>query len=243
MTEDKQLLDIIDKIKTVLRNEKFVVKPLNYANGFIVYSSEKIDDNENIKEYYASYDKIEERYTYRYYYYEKFENSDSSSKHATIVMMNPAFANSQKPDSTIKNIKKYLCDVLKGFGSFDIVNLYPIRMPKSVCLDDLLKVLLKVKQVEKKADKKADKYQKFVESYLTKLSTNYNNIIIAAWGSKNRDNVVAKDLLKDSKIKLHCYGLTKNHFPRHFASQSYNIWYKNTDFSKYRLEKWKIYEQ
>jgi hypothetical protein len=231
MTEDKQLLDIIDKIKTVLRNEKFVVKPLNYANGFIVYSSEKIDDNENIKEYYASYDKIEERYTYRYYYYEKFENSDSSSKHATIVMMNPAFANSQKPDSTIKNIKKYLCDVLKGFGSFDIVNLYPIRMPKSVCLDDLLKVEL--------VEEKADKYQKFVKSYLTKLSTNYNNIIIAAWGSKNRDNVVAKDLLKDSKIKLHCYELTKNDFPRHFASQSYNIWYKNTDFSKYGIREMK----
>ena len=84
-------------------------------------------------------------------------------------MMNLAFADSVEPDNTIKNIENYLDNekdaILKHlpnihneFGSFDIINLYPIRMPKSEKLNEFLE-LTKIE---------TEKYQKFVKEYLSK---------------------------------------------------------------------------
>ena len=142
-------------------------------------------------------------------------------------MMNPAFADSVEPDNTIKNIKNYLNNekdaILKHlpnihnkFGSFDIINLYPIRMPKSEKLNEFLELT----KIETK------KYQQFVGDYLRE--SDKNHIVIAAWGGDKKDNKLAKDLFADLHIKYYCYGLTKNGYPKHFSSLAYN------NFNKFR---------
>ena len=204
---------------------------LKNGTGFLVYSDETIDNTSNseLKHKYENECKEiknkTEKNIYRYYYYEKFEND--STLHATIVMMNPAFADSVEPDNTIKNIEKYLNNekdaILKhlpnihnNFGSFDIINLYPVRMPKSEKLNEFLE-LTKIE---------TEKYQKFVKEYLSKIDKNH--IVIAAWGDDKKDNELARKLFADLDIKFYCYGLTKNGYPKHFSSLAYN------NFNKFR---------
>lgn len=204
---------------------------LKNGTGFLVYSDETIDNTSNseLKHKYENECKEiknkTEKNIYRYYYYEKFEND--STLHATIVMMNPAFADSVEPDNTIKNIEKYLNNekdaILKHlpnihneFGSFDIINLYPVRMPKSEKLNEFLE-LTKIE---------TEKYQKFVKEYLSKIDKNH--IVIAAWGDDKKDNELARKLFADLDIKFYCYGLTKNGYPKHFSSLAYN------NFNKFR---------
>lgn len=204
---------------------------LKNGNGFLVYSDETIDNTSNseLKHKYENECKEiknkTEKNIYRYYYYEKFEND--SPLHATIVMMNPAFADSVEPDGTIKNIEKYLNNendaILKHlpnihnkFGSFDIINLYPIRMPKSEKLNEFLE-LTKIE---------TEKYKQFVGNYLKE--SDKNHIVIAAWGGDKKDNELARKLFADLDIKFYCYGLTKNGYPKHFSSLAYN------NFNKFR---------
>ena len=221
-----------EKIENLLSMFK-LAKPMDLknGNGFLVYSGETIDNTSNseLKHKYENECKEiknkTERNIYRYYYYEKFEND--STLHATIVMMNPAFADSVEPDNTIKNIENYLNNekdaILKHlpnihneFGSFDIINLYPIRMPKSEKLNEFLE-LTKIE---------TEKYQKFVKEYLSKIDKNH--IVIAAWGDDKKDNELARKLFADLDIKFYCYGLTKNGYPKHFSSLAYN------NFNKFR---------
>lgn len=204
---------------------------LKNGNGFLVYSDETIDNTSNSELKYKYENECKEiknkkeKNIYRYYYYENFKNNNSL--HATIVMMNPAFADSEDPDNTIKNIKNYLNNekdaILKHlpnihnkFGSFDIINLYPIRMPKSEKLNEFLE-LTKIE---------TEKYQKFVKEYLSKIDKNH--IVIAAWGDDKKDNELARKLFADLDIKFYCYGLTKNGYPKHFSSLAYN------NFNKFR---------
>ena len=204
---------------------------LKNGTGFLVYSDETIDNTSNseLKHKYENECKEiknkTERNIYRYYYYENFKNK--KQLHATIVMMNPAFADSVEPDNTIKNIEKYLNNekdaILKHlpnihneFGSFDIINLYPVRMPKSEKLNEFLE-LTKIE---------TEKYQKFVKEYLSKIDKNH--IVIAAWGGDKKDNELAEKLFADLDIKFYCYGLTKNGYPKHFSSLAYN------NFNKFR---------
>lgn len=221
-----------EKIENLLSMFK-LAKPMDLknGNGFLVYSGETIDNTSNseLKHKYKNECKEiknkTEKNIYRYYYYEKFEND--STLHATIVMMNPAFADSVEPDNTIKNIEKYLNNekdaILKHlpnihneFGSFDIINLYPVRMPKSEKLNEFLE-LTKIE---------TEKYQKFVKEYLSKIDKNH--IVIAAWGDDKKDNELARKLFADLDIKFYCYGLTKNGYPKHFSSLAYN------NFNKFR---------
>ena len=221
-----------EKIENLLSMFK-LAKPMDLknGNGFLVYSDETIDNTSNseLKHKYENECKEiknkTEKNIYRYYYYEKFEND--STLHATIVMMNPAFADSVEPDNTIKNIEKYLNNekdaILKHlpnihneFGSFDIINLYPVRMPKSEKLNEFLE-LTKIE---------TEKYQKFVKEYLSKIDKNH--IVIAAWGDDKKDNELARKLFADLDIKFYCYGLTKNGYPKHFSSLAYN------NFNKFR---------
>lgn len=204
---------------------------LKNGTGFLVYSDETIDNTSNseLKHKYENECKEiknkTERNIYRYYYYENFKNK--KQLHATIVMMNPAFADSVESDNTIKNIEKYLNNekdaILKHlpnihneFGSFDIINLYPVRMPKSEKLNEFLE-LTKIE---------TEKYQKFVKEYLSKIDKNH--IVIAAWGDDKKDNELARKLFADLDIKFYCYGLTKNGYPKHFSSLAYN------NFNKFR---------
>lgn len=220
-----------EKIENLLNMFK-LSKPMDLKNenGFLVYSDETIDNTSNseLKHKYENECKEiknkKEKNIYRYYYYEKLENNPL---HATIVMMNPAFADSEDSDNTIKNIEKYLNNeedaILKHlpnihneFGSFDIINLYPIRMPKSEKLNEFLE-LTKIE---------TEKYQKFVKEYLSKIDKNH--IVIAAWGGDKKDNELARELFADLDIKFYCYGLTKNGYPKHFSSLAYN------NFNKFR---------
>ena len=101
-----------EKIENLLSMFK-LAKPMDLknGNGFLVYSGETIDNTSNseLKHKYENECKEiknkTEKNIYRYYYYEKLENNNPL--HATIVMMNPAFADSEDPDNTIKNIEKY----------------------------------------------------------------------------------------------------------------------------------------
>ena len=200
-----------EKIENLLSMFK-LAKPMDLknGNGFLVYSGETIDNTSNseLKHKYENECKEiknkTEKNIYRYYYYEKLENNNPL--HATIVMMNPAFADSEDPDNTIKNIKNYLNNekdaILKhlpnihnNFGSFDIINLYPIRMPKSEKLNEFLE-LTKIE---------TEKHQKFVKEYLSKIDKNH--IVIAAWGDDKKDNELARKLFADLDIKFYCYGL------------------------------------
>lgn len=215
-----------EKIKNLLNMFK-LAEPMDLknGNGFLVYSDETIDNTSNSELKYKYENECKEiknkkeKNIYRYYYYENFKNNNSL--HATIVMMNPAFADSEDPDNTIKNIKNYLNNekdaILKHlpnihnkFGSFDIINLYPIRMPKSKKLNEFLELT--------KTETK--KYQKFVKDYLRK--SDKNHIVIAAWGGDKKDNELARELFAGLDIKFYCYGLTKDGYPKHFSPKSYN---------------------
>lgn len=223
-----------EKIKKLLKKFKIsFAAPIDLKNGkgFLVYSDETIDKTSNSELKYKYENECneiknkKEKNIYRYYYYEKFEND--SPLHATIVMMNPAFADSVDPDGTIKNIEKYLNNendaILKHlpnihnkFGSFDIINLYPIRMPKSEKLNEFLEL----------TKNETENYQQFVKEYLSKIDKNH--IVIAAWGGDKKDNELAEKLFADLDIKFYCYGLTKNGYPKHFSSLAYN------NFNKFR---------
>lgn len=197
---------------------------LKKSKGYLLYSNDTADDSLYNNECQEIRTK-EKRNIYRYYYYEKLENNNPL--HATIVMMNLAFADSVEPDNTIKNIEnyldnekdailKYLPNIHNKFGSFDIINLYPVRMPKSEKLNEFLE-LTKIE---------TEKYQKFVKEYLSKIDKNH--IVIAAWGDDKKDNELARKLFADLDIKFYCYGLTKNGYPKHFSSLAYN------NFNKFR---------
>ena len=197
---------------------------LKKSKGYLLYSNDTADDSLYNNECQEIRTK-EKRNIYRYYYYEKLENNNPL--HATIVMMNLAFADSVEPDNTIKNIENYLDNekdaILKHlpnihneFGSFDIINLYPVRMPKSEKFNEFLE-LTKIE---------TEKYQKFVKEYLSKIDKNH--IVIAAWGDDKKDNELARKLFADLDIKFYCYGLTKNGYPKHFSSLAYN------NFNKFR---------
>ena len=221
-----------EKIENLLSMFK-LAKPMDLknGNGFLVYSGETIDNTSNseLKHKYENECKEiknkTEKNIYRYYYYEKFEND--STLHATIVMMNPAFADSVEPDNTIKNIKnnlnnekdailKHLPNIHNKFGSFDIINLYPIRMPKSEKLNEFLEL----------TKTETEKYKQFVRDYLRE--SDKNHIVIAAWGGDKKDNELARELFAGLGIKFYCYGLTKNGYPKHFSSLAYN------NFNKFR---------
>ncbi len=197
---------------------------LKKSKGYLLYSNDTADDSLYNNECQEIRTK-EKRNIYRYYYYEKLENNNPL--HATIVMMNLAFADSVEPDNTIKNIENYLDNekdaILKHlpnihnkFGSFDIINLYPIRMPKSEKLNEFLGL----------TKNEIENYQQFVKEYLSKIDKNH--IVIAAWGGDKKDNELAEKLFADLDIKFYCYGLTKNGYPKHFSSLAYN------NFNKFR---------
>lgn len=197
---------------------------LKKSKGYLLYSNDTADNSLYNNECQEIRTK-EKRNIYRYYYYEKLENNNPL--HATIVMMNLAFADSVEPDNTIKNIENYLDNekdaILKHlpnihneFGSFDIINLYPIRMPKSEKLNEFLE-LTKIE---------TEKYKQFVKDYLRE--SDKNHIVIAAWGGDKKDNELAEKLFADLDIKFYCYGLTKNGYPKHFSSLAYN------NFNKFR---------
>ena len=210
MNIEFELCNRFDAEKVLLnsyKNEK--------RNGFLIYSKKTIKDLGLTNLYKKSYKNIEEMKegnAFRYYYLERLNNG--CEKHAVIIMMNPAFANSDEPDRTIKNIKKY-CEETKAennIGSFEIINLYPIRMPKSVKLSELLE--------NEAVKKETGVYQESIKNYLKDLliKKEKNCIIIAAWGTKDADNDKAKKMFEELDLTLYCYAINEKGYPRHFRS-------------------------
>ena len=233
MTEENDLLGFINRIKDIAKqsnnanyrdikltadlknDEKYLFKPLEdikdkKRNGFLVYSQETIENTKNKKLYElykkSSIQKIKEKNIYRYFYYENIEGKEENLMHAIIIMMNPAFADSEKPDPTIKNVKNFL-ENNGDFSSFEILNLYPIRMPKSQNLSCFLR----------ECEDETGNYQETIKKYLN----NMKKTIIVAWGAKSRDNQEAKKIFKDIESILYCYDKTSCGYPRHFSPLSY----------------------
>ena len=128
--------------------------------GYIIYSDIKIDksldkyldidfsakelveEDKKSKSKNISYQELKavgEDFVHRFYYYQEIvENNKPENKYnATIIMMNPAFAYSEKQDSTIDNIYAYFKS--NGFKSFEIINFSPIRTPLPKVLSSLAK--------------------------------------------------------------------------------------------------------
>ena len=63
-----------------------------------------------------------ENYVHRFHYWQEIteNNSPKNKYHAVVIMQNPAFAYSEKTDSTINNVYSYLKE--NGFKSFEIVS-------------------------------------------------------------------------------------------------------------------------
>lgn len=237
MSEKHELLELIEEYKNNHYGKEWCVskyqfKPLQdisakkgkvreKRNGFLVYSSETIDNTKNTKlsELYkkSSIQKIKEKNIYRYFYYENIEGKEENLMHAIIIMMNPAFADSEKPDPTIKNVKNFL-ENNGDFSSFEILNLYPIRMPKSQNLSCFLR----------ECEDETGNYQETIKKYLN----NMKKTIIVAWGAKLIDNKEAMKIFKNLKKKLFCYDTTINGYPRHFSPLSYphSIKIKNNNY-------------
>lgn len=225
MNQENDLLKFIENSKhnTNYKSEKYIFYPLKDKDGFIVYSKEKIHESKNLagrnlkvefKDVYDSLDwkkinKSGESYTYRYYFYKKISNA---KKHATVVMMNPAFACSESNDNTINNIEHYL-KKLKTFGSFDIINLYPIRMPNSSCLNKFIN-FLNLNEDET--------YSDFLLKFLVNSKRN-GSTIIAAWGSTYHKKAKSLFAKKDDVNGFKCYAINdKTNSPKHFGSMAYN---------------------
>lgn len=201
MTNTKQtLFDFIEGIKNnygiepCTKDTDFVFKRLDIkdANGFIVYSKERIDKDNWFKDYNQKNKQMKngrsdnptladlgdkEDYACRYYYYEKLE---TQGKHVTIVMINPAFAYSEKLDRTINNIRTNLKKI--KVSSFDIVNISPIRNPYT---DSFVKLESKKYYVRKD-------YNDFLDHILKSA-----DVILPAWG-----NAIMKKELKFIKNKM-----------------------------------------
>ena len=151
--------------------------------GYIIYSDIKIDKslyNFSVKELveedkksksknisYQELKAVGEDLVHRFYYYQEIiENKTQENKlHATIIMMNPAFAYSKKQDPTIDNIYNYLKS--NNFKSFEIVNFSPIRTPSP-------NSLTKLKNIEK-CNQYDEINRAFVETVLNKAQEDENN--------------------------------------------------------------------
>lgn len=203
--------------------------------GYIIYSDIKIDksldkyldidfsakelveEDKKSKSKNISYQELKavgEDFVHRFYYYQEIiENNKPENKYnATIIMMNPAFAYSKKQDPTIDNIYNYFKS--NGFKSFEIINFSPIRTPSPKVLSTLAK--------QESCNQYNEINRRFLEFVLDNAQKDENSVIIAAWGGSQKDNKIAKEVLKEKSYKLYCFGMTSEKFPKHFSPLSFN---------------------
>lgn len=222
---------ILKNDKESFKESEFIYKSLEAPNkGFIIYSNNKIDETlPNFDEYKKCKDfsKIKnagEDYVHRYYYHQEILENKGTNKHATVIMMNPAFAYSKDTDSTIENVYNYLANNNEKFSSFDIINLYTIRMPNSNCLNKF------INDMNLENDKVNNELLKNI------LNSKNQNTLIAAWGSKYHYR--AKKFFSNmNEIKFKCYAINKSsQSPKHFGSMAFNS-FKNhkKDLEDYNL--------
>lgn len=192
-------------------------KSLNKYLDIDLSAKELVEEDKKSKSKNISYQELKavgEDLVHRFYYYQEIiENNKPENKyHATIIMMNPAFAYSEKQDSTIDNIYAYFKS--NGFKSFEIINFSPIRTPLPKVLSSLAK--------QESCNQYNEINRRFVEFVLENAQKDENSVIIAAWGGNQKDNRIAKECLKEKSYKLYCFGMTSEKFPKHFSPLSFN---------------------
>lgn len=192
-------------------------KSLNKYLDIDLSAKELVEEDKKSKSKNISYQELKavgEDLVHRFYYYQEIiENNKPENKyHATIIMMNPAFAYSEKQDSTIDNIYAYFKS--NGFKSFEIINFSPIRTPLPKVLSSLAK--------QESCNQYNEINRRFVEFVLDSAQKDENSVIIAAWGGNQKDNRIAKECLKEKSYKLYCFGMTSEKFPKHFSPLSFN---------------------
>lgn len=138
----------------------------------------------------------------------KFNDSDEE---ITVILLNPSFACEKGLDLTLNNLKKFLLEI-GGYSGFKVLNIFPIRTPKSSMLSDLLK------------KNKFKKYQCNNKQYVLNEVEKCNKIIIAWGGKYNQEAISFLDELwkKKEKPSFLVYHLNKDGSPTHFSSQAYN---------------------
>ena len=145
--------------------------------------------------------------------------------------MNPSFADNNYLDNTLYNVKSFLnnLDRKNEIHEFIVLNLFPIRTPKS---DNLDKTMSKYEKQQQKNDVRIDQ-----------ILNNVHDVIVA-WGSKYHNIAIKKDwfinqILKNNSIKIYAYDINKKSenveygFPKHFSPFAYK--YKDIDFKNKSL--------
>lgn len=197
---------------------KFI--PLKNEDGFIVYSKKEYDKT---NKFYSDYGNLEEKYLHRFYYYKQLQNNNSpDEKILTIIMLNPAFACSQKEDSTIKNIESILKENGE-YDSFEIINLYSVRMPKPENVEELLKSVENTENL------------KFIKQYIK----NTRNNILLAYGNiySLRINVIGNftEFLNELSNKKNLYAIRINNSDTPMHPSQRNNRYLNNNFNLIKI--------
>ena len=180
------------------------------------FGDEKICENDKYYKDYCAFGKEPKSVLKKFYNKELFRKSleckfKYSGEEITVILLNPSFACEKGLDLTLNNLKKFLLTV-GNYSSFRVLNILPIRTPKSSLLSDLLK------------KKKFKKYQCENKQYLLDEIAKSNKIVIAWGGKYNQEAISFLDELrkKKEKLSLFAYHLNKDGSPTHFSSQAYN---------------------
>lgn len=170
-------------------------------NECIFSITETIIGKEEYKEYTAFDNKALHRFCLRH------TLNSKNNKTITVILMNPSYADENKLDFTLSNVKGFLSEKYPQYSAFEVLNIFSIRMPKSGDLKQL---------VQKYGNKENCK---FIREYLDKNS----NDILLAWGNQyHKDALWILNELKNCSNKLFVYGLNKNGSPRHFSPLVFN---------------------
>ena len=184
-------------------NTDIKIENLNYANGFEIFSQEKVDDVEeakrkNIKKSSAKH---------RYFHYEKFETEKKGI--AIYILFNPSNATSDKDDTTVKSCREIAQN--EGYGKMIIVNLFSERSTKS----NLFNKSYMNNSVNNKTN------TKFIEYLFQNIDLN-SCTFIKAWGFAKNDaytdiiehieNLIPKNATKKI-IGIKEIAINMNHHP------------------------------
>lgn len=133
-----------------------------------------------------------------------------SGENITVILMNPSFADEYGLDETLSNVKKFL-EQIGGFSRFEVLNIFPIRMPKSG----------NVKELMKKYDHPAGNYQEKNKRYIIE-TLKCSKKVLLSWGDNyHKEAQWIFDYL-DGK-ELYVYRLNKGKgIPTHFSPKVYN---------------------
>lgn len=124
---------------------------------------------------------------------------DEQKPRALVIMLNPSNANAHRDDPTIRSCVRLLDHL--GYGSFEVVNLFPYITPKP---HELLKIRFPAGVAKRNA--------KSIVEALKRCS-----IVICAWGANEYAERTATELVKwlTRVTVLRCFDITQSGAPKH----------------------------